>query len=63
MRNENVFHQCDPERIHVNDMDTKDYNEGLNMAQPFSGIHRQIQKDLWESNEWNIKYIQYCTED
>ena len=33
------------------------------MAQPFSGIHRQIGHVINDSNEWNIKQIKYCTED
>ena len=55
MHNENVFHQCDPERIHENDMDTKDYNKGCDVAYPFSGMHRQIWHMIIDSNEWNIK--------
>ena len=33
------------------------------MAQPFSGMHRQIWHMIIDSNEWNIKQIEYCTED
>ena len=62
MQNESVFYQCDPERIPENDMDTKDYNEGCNVAWPFSCIHRQIWHNISDGKEWNIKQIKYCTE-